>query len=113
MAELNVSKATLIRWSRKHQFEIQNLRAIEMEALANQWLTSVTERVNALGEQLRKVEAELATRDVKDLSTGQLHSLAQALRRQIEKATGAVQFTSPVAEIPNDEFHDQVQDWSA
>ena len=27
MTELNVSKRTLIAWSRKHQFEIQNLKA--------------------------------------------------------------------------------------
>jgi hypothetical protein len=110
-AELNVSKPTLIGWSRKHQFHIQNLRAIELEALADQWLTSVSDRVGALGQQLRKVEAELASREVKDLSTAQLYSLAKSLRRQIEQATGTVRFTSPVAEIPGDEYHDQVQDW--
>ena len=27
MAELHVSKPTLIAWSRKHQFQIQNLKA--------------------------------------------------------------------------------------
>ena len=111
MTELNVSKPTLIGWSRKHQFQIQNLRAIELEALADKWLASVADRVNALGEQLRKVEAELTGRDVKDLSTAQLYSLARDLRRQIEQAAGPVQFTSPVAEIPGDEYHDQVQDW--
>ena len=111
MAELNVSKPTLIGWSRKHQFQIQNLRAIEMEALADKWLNSVAGRINALGEQLRQVEAEIAGRAVKDLSTAQLYCLARSLRRQIEQATGSVQFTTSVAEIPGDEFHDQVQDW--
>jgi hypothetical protein len=111
MAELKVSKPTLIGWSRKHQFQIQNLRAIEMEALADQWRDSVAVRINALGEQLRKVEAEIAGRDVKDLSTAQLYCLSRGLRRQIEQATGSVQFTTSVAEIPGDEFHDQVQDW--
>ncbi len=111
MTELNVSKPTLIGWSRKHQFDIRNLRAIELEALADQWLASVADRVNALGAQLRKVEAEIAGRDVKDLSTAQLYCLARGLRRQIEQAAGPVQFTSPVAGIPGDEYHDQVQDW--
>src|SRR5580765_2845893 len=60
MAELNLSKPTLVNWSRKFQFQIQNLRAIELEALANKWLTSVTDRVNGLGLQLQKVEDELA-----------------------------------------------------
>ena len=110
MTELNTSKPTLIGWSRKYQFEIQNLKAIELESLADQWLASVQDRVKAWGEQLRKVETELANRDVADLTTAQLYTLARSLRRQIEEATGPVRFTTPVAEIPNDEYHDQVQD---
>ena len=31
MTELNTSKPTLINWSRKYQFEIQNLKAIELD----------------------------------------------------------------------------------
>jgi hypothetical protein len=110
-AELNVSKPTLINWSRKHQFQIQNLRAIELEALADKWLAPVTERFNRLGEQLQKVETELAARDIKALSTPQLYTLARSLRRQLERTAGPVEFTSPVGEIPQNEFHDQVQDW--
>jgi hypothetical protein len=111
MAELSVSKPTLINWSRKFQFQIQNLRAIELEALATKWLSPVTDRVNGLGQQLQKVETELAGREVKDLSTTQLYVLARQLRRQLQEATGAVRFASPVAEIPGDEFHEQVHDW--
>jgi hypothetical protein len=109
--ELNVSKPTLINWSRKHQFQIQNLRAVELEAVADQWLSSVSDRLNSLGQQLRKVETELATRDIKALSTPQLYAMARNLRRQIQQTAGPVQFTSPIREIPDDEYHDQVQDW--
>jgi len=112
MTELNTSKPTLIAWGRKHQFLIQNLKTIELESLADQWLASVQDRVKAWGEQLRKVEAEIAKRDPADLTTAQLFSLARSLRRQIEQATGPVHFTTPIAEIPGDEYHDQVQDWS-
>src|SRR5687768_8101878 len=79
MTELNVSKPTLIAWSRKHRFEIQNLQAIELEALREKWLANTTNRVNALGEQLQKIESELATRDVAAISTAQLYALAQSL----------------------------------
>lgn len=111
MTELNVSKPTLIAWSRKHQFQIQNLKAIELEALGEKWLASVTDRVNGLGEQLRQVEAELVQRNVGDLTTPQLFALARNLRRQIAQATGPVGFTVPANEIPADEYHEQVQDW--
>jgi hypothetical protein len=87
-AELNVSKPTLVNWSRKHQFQIQNLRSVELEALADKWLSSVSDRVNSLGQHLHKVETELATRDIKELSTPQLYSIAGKLRRQIEQTAG-------------------------
>jgi hypothetical protein len=47
MVELNLSKSTLIDWSRKHQFEIQNSHAIELEALREKWLSSASDRVKA------------------------------------------------------------------
>lgn len=111
VAELNVSKPTLIAWGRKHQFQIQNLKAIELEALNEKWLASIRDRVNAWGEQLRQVESELAHRNVSDLTTPQLYTLASSLRRQIAQATGPTRFTAPVSEIPDDEYHEQVQDW--
>jgi len=73
MTEINVTKPTLIAWSRKHQFAIQNLKTIELEALAEQWLTSTADRVKAWGEQLRQVETTLSQRDVGQLSTPPLH----------------------------------------
>src|SRR5208282_6935169 len=108
MTELNVSKPTLIAWSRKHQFQIQNLKAIELEALNEKWLASTTDRVDALGEQLRQVEAAIRQRDVGELTTPQLHALARSLRRQISQATGPTLFTVPLNEIPSAEYHEQV-----
>ena len=111
MAELKVTKPTLIAWSRKHQFQIQNLKAIELEALGEKWLASVTDRVNRLGGQLQAVEAELAKRGLGELTTPQLHTLARSLRREIERAAASPGFTVPINEIPAAEYHEQVQDW--
>ena len=110
-SELQVSKPTLIAWSRKHQFQIRNLKAIELEALGEKWMASVTDRVNGLGERLRKVETELAQRNMGDLTTPQLHTLSRSLRRQIEQAVGQPTFSVPANEIPADEYHEQIQDW--
>jgi len=113
MAELHVTKPTLIAWSRKHQFQIQNLKAIELEALNEKWLAPTTERVNALGVQLRQVEAELAQRDVSQLTTPQLHKLARSLRGQIAQATGCTGLSVPVNEIPSGEYYEQIMDWKS
>jgi transposase len=111
-SELNVSKGTLINWSRKFQFEIQNHRAIELEALRDQLIASREERARQLGQRLSQVTAELATRDLSTVSTGRLFELEASLRRQILQETGELRFTAPLKEIPDHEYHEHVQDWS-
>ena len=111
--ELQVSKRTLIEWSRKFQFEIQNQRAIELEALRERYVAGREEEVRQLGERLREVEAELATRQVAELSTPRLFTLAGSLRRQLLHATGdELRFSAPVQSIPAEEYHDEAQEWT-
>ncbi len=109
--EINVSKPTLIKWSRKFQYEIQNLRAIHLEELQEKWLASRATRLEALGQKLRQVETELAKRDLATLPTGRLFYLAESLRRQIQREIGPMQFTSPTSDVPRDEYHEQALDW--
>lgn len=111
--ELGVSKPTLIAWSRKHRFQIHNLKAIEMETLSQKWLASVTDRVNQLGVQLQAVDALLKQRDLSQLTTPQLLALSRQLREEIERTAGPMQFIVPIGEIPNGEYHEQMQQWTA
>jgi hypothetical protein len=109
--ELNVSKPTLIAWSRKHQHTIANLVAIEREERLNQLLATSEERLHRLGAELRVAEAELAKRDLATLSTGRLLSHLESLRRQVCREAGPVQFVSTVDAIPEEEYADRIQVW--
>ena len=110
-SELGIAKSTLIEWSRKFQFEINNQRAIEMDDLRNRVLGSRQTRVAAFAEKLARVEDELRKRDLSKVPTQRLYTLAEALQRQIERETNAIHFISPVKNIPGDEYVDQVQEW--
>ena len=110
--ELNVSKPTLIAWSRQHQHTIANLTAIERENRLQEHLASGEERMRKLGEQLRAAEAELAKRDLTTLSTGRLLSHVESLRRQLRREAGPMQFVSTVDAIPEDEYADRIQVWN-
>lgn len=85
-AELKVGKQTLINWSKELRHEIANLRAIQMEALQEQYGALVTHRIRLFGEKLRALERELDTRDLSELPTEKLLNLmlkyAQALGRE-------------------------------
>jgi hypothetical protein len=110
-SELGVAKSTLIEWSRKFQFEIQNRRALALDELHNRVLGNVQHRVNGLTEKLSKVEEELRKRSLADLPTSQLFALSISLRRQIERELGPIQFVTPTKSIPNEEYVDEVQEW--
>jgi len=110
-AELNVSKPTLIDWSRKFQFEIQNLRAVETEALAEKCFTSRQKRWDLLSTQLQRIEEELAKRNLDTVSTARLIELASKLRAEISHETGQPRFSLATRHIPKDEFFEDVLDW--
>jgi hypothetical protein len=109
--ELNVSKPTLVDWSRKHQHTIANLVAIEREERLNQLISTSEERLSRIGAELRAAEAELARRDLSTLSTGRLLSHVESLRRQVRREASPVQFVSTVDAIPEDEYADRIQVW--
>jgi len=110
--ELDVSKTTLIQWSRTHQHTIANLTAIERENRLQMHLASGEERMRQLGDQLRAAEAELAKRDLTTLSTGRLLTHVESLRRQLRREAGPLQFVTAVDTIPADEYADRIQVWN-
>jgi hypothetical protein len=110
-AELNVSKPTLIQWSRQHQFTIQNLRVIETEALAEKCFTGRQQRWEQIGRDLRRVEAELAKRDLADVPTSRLLTLAARLRREAACEVGDLRFSTAARHIPSEEYFEEVLDW--
>jgi transcriptional regulator with XRE-family HTH domain len=111
-AELGVAKSTLTEWSRKFRLEIHNRRALVLEDLQDRVLGTVQSRVTGLAEKLGKIENELRQRSLADVSTSQLYAMAAALRRQIERETGPIKLVIPTKTIPNDEYVDEIQEWT-
>jgi hypothetical protein len=110
--ELGVAKSTLIEWSRQFRFEIQNQRALELDDLRNKLLGPRQKHAAELAEKLAAVEAELRRRDLTQVSTPRLYSLADSLRRQLERETAGLKLAAPVKDIPNEEYVESVQEWS-
>ena len=109
--ELKVSKPTLIKWSRQHQFEIANLRATETEALAERVFRQRHERWEVLARQLKRLEEEIEKRDLEEIPASRLHGIAAALRAEINREMGQVRFTETTANIPREEFVIDRHEW--
>ena|ERR1044071_6318473 len=110
-SELGVARSTLQEWSRALRFQIQNRRALELDDLQDRLLGPRQARAQGFAEKLARVENELRNRDLAGVSTARLFSLADSLRRQIERETADVTFVAPVKDIPADEYVEQVQEW--
>ena len=111
--QLGVAKSTLINWSREHQHLIQNLRAIEWEDFVDRTLASKQERLKALSEQLCRLDAELARRDLASIPTPRLQGMAEQLRRRLDRECGSTCFSAGVQLCRDDESRPAVLDWHA
>ena len=72
---LKVSKSALANWDRELEEEIASLKAMELEALYESYFLAKESRIKALGQQLRKIQRELKSRDLEDVSTEKLLAL--------------------------------------
>lgn len=111
--ELNVSKPTLIAWSRKHHHRIRNLRALENETLAEQCQVSRQRCVEDLGEATRRLREEIARRDLSDVPTARLFVLAARLRMEASHFNGPLRLSESTDAIPPEEnqYLDPTIDW--
>jgi len=109
--ELQISKPTLIKWGRQHQFEIANLRATETEALAERVFRQRHERWEVLGRQLKKLEEEIDKRDLEEIPASRLHAIAAQLRAEIGREVGHVRFSETTRQIPHGEFVYDREEW--
>ena len=71
-AELEVSKTTLLKLNRKLAGEIERLKFINFEALAEKYKMLKTARLEALGCLLEKVDSALEAADFSKLSPERL-----------------------------------------
>ena len=112
--ELQISKPTLIKWSRQHELEIANLRATETEALAERIFRQRHERWEVLGRQLKRLEEEIDKRDLEEIPASRLHAIAAQLRAEINRETTTpVHFSESINNIPSEESRPFCHEWNA
>ncbi len=74
--KLNVSKPTLIAWSKDLKWEISNAHALRMDALFERFAVSTEKRIKVFGKRLEAILKELDKRDLSKVRTEALLTLA-------------------------------------
>jgi hypothetical protein len=83
--QLGIDRNTAFDWSRKYRTQIENRRTFEFEAIQEQFLPGYAEELAFLGEELKRVNAELRTRDYDYESTAFLANRQSMLLARIDK----------------------------
>jgi hypothetical protein len=72
---LGVAKSTLANWNAELEAQIASARAMELEALQEEFFLLKEGRIRLLGEQLQRLRQELANRDLSSVPTDKLLEL--------------------------------------
>lgn len=86
--KLNVSKPTLIEWSKEFSIEINNLKAIELETIQEKYFMLKKQRIQDLGKILAKINKAIDERDLSSTNNDKLLELKikyiNELRKEFE-----------------------------
>ena len=75
-AALKVSKPTLIAWGKELQKDILNARTLRMDELFEKYAVAKAKRIEVFGTHLNAILAELGTRNLANIATSSLLTLA-------------------------------------
>ena len=73
---LKISKPTLIAWGKELQRDIGNARTLRMDELFEKYAVAKAKRIEVFGTHLNAILAELGTRNLANIATSSLLTLA-------------------------------------
>jgi len=90
--QINISKPTLISWSKKFKIDLHNLSEIKRESVREQFAISKLNRLEVLSEQLKKARLQLKERDYSDIPTVQLLNIIIRIEERLanEESDGII-----------------------
>ena len=94
--QMNVSKPTLIKWSKKYSNDIKNAKALEPESIREEYLLSHEHRLRVLGTQLSNLTKEILKRNLKEIPTWRLFDMQRKVITEIAKDDEQIEFSTEV-----------------
>lgn len=82
--ELKIGLQTAVRWERELKEQIENLKAMEINALLERHRLTVQAQIERYGVELARVDEELQKRDLKKVSTQKLYDIMIKLHTRVD-----------------------------
>ncbi|MBI2473379.1 helix-turn-helix domain-containing protein [Candidatus Uhrbacteria bacterium] len=103
-SRLNVSKGTLVAWSKELKDELGNMRQIQLEAIREKFRMGSQRRMELFVKQLDAVEGELATRTLDIVSTEKLFDMLVKLGHELNATDAPLTFKEQSKEFVLDDI---------
>lgn len=87
--EIDVSKPTLIKWSKEFQKEIHNLTSIHLEDFKSHLAADRHSRIQRLLELSSRIDEELRSKSLSDLSVDKLFELSSRVNKAVDNLAQA------------------------
>jgi transposase len=111
---LNVSKSTLIEWSKERKEDIGNMRQIHLETLREKYRMGAERRMELFAKQLDAVEGELSKRDLTTIATERLFDILAKLGRELNATDAPLTLRKVNKELELDpDVFGMVSEWEA
>jgi len=110
--QLNVSKGTLVAWSKDMKDELGNMRQIQLEAMREKYRMGSERRMELFAKQLEAVEGELATRPLNAVPTERLFDMFMKLTHELNATDAPLTFKQKPVELVVDDIVPMVA-WEA
>lgn len=102
--QLNVSKGTLVAWSKDLKDHLANMRQIELEATREKYRMGAERRMESFARQLESVEAELSTRPLATVPTERLFDMFVKLNHELTAMDAPLTFKEKPTELVIDDM---------
>jgi transposase len=94
--QLDISKPTLINWSKIFCNEIKNAKALEIERIREEYLLNRQHQTRILGTHLNRITKELLKRDLEEIPTWRLYAIERKLTNEYNKDASDIEFSEEV-----------------
>ena len=93
-AELSISKQTALNWAAKLTQELRNIENFELEKVLDECKLLKRQRLESLAANYKRVQVELDSRELNDVSSEQLLKMLLKLKDEIRTETQGNMFYS-------------------
>lgn len=90
--KLGKAKQTLIDWNKDFEYEISNLKSLELEALYDKYYLLKEGRIKMFGGMVQKLKEEAMNRDLSELPTDKLLDLLLKYDNQVNEEVIELRF---------------------